>query len=120
MKRSLEMERIVIYRERNFNIRAMGFGSYADYLKSDLWLGIRSQKLKINPTCEVCDRRRASQVHHMKYRKKDLEGRDLRWLVSICNSCHYSIEFTDGVKITPKMANTKLKIRRRKLANIAR
>ena len=109
VKRSLAEERMVIYRERNRNIRAMGFENYGEYLRSQPWLTIRATKLRIAPVCEACDKYMATEVHHMKYRKKDLEGNDLRWLVSICRTCHYSIEYENGIKLTPKMANAKLK-----------
>lgn len=99
-----------VYRERNRNIRAMGFKDYAAYLQSDLWKGIRAQVLNERPFCEGCGKD-ATQVHHSAYRKKDLEGRDLRRLHSVCGGCHFRSEFRAGdhEKLHPKQATTKLK-----------
>jgi hypothetical protein len=105
-----EIRRARVYRERNRNIRAMGFKDYADYLKSDLWKGIRARVLSERPFCKGCGKD-ATQVHHSAYRKKDLEGRDLRRLHSTCGGCHFKAEFRrrDGAKLNPKQATLKLK-----------
>ena len=101
--------RIRVYRARNRNLRAMGFKDYKEYLESDLWKGIRKRVLTINPNCVGCGER-AWQVHHSVYRKKDLEGQDLRALFSVCGNCHKYTEFNrSGEKMHPKQATTKLK-----------
>jgi hypothetical protein len=115
-QRSLEEQRMVIYRERNRNIRAMGFASYTEYLKSDLWESIRATVLSADNTCWVCGTL-ATQVHHTKYRKKDLAGRDLAFLKPICAGCHRFGEFDKhGVKLTPKLATRRMKIRKAALS----
>lgn len=43
--------RIVSYRERNLNLRAMGYETYAAYLASDLWKGISSRVLAASSIC---------------------------------------------------------------------
>ena len=103
------VRRMRVYRERNRNIRAMGFKDYSDYQKSDLWKGIRALVLAAHPFCFGCGKD-ATQVHHSAYRKKDLEGRDLRRLFSVCASCHYRCEFrqSDHEKLHPKQATRKL------------
>ena len=110
IERSLEDQRMVIYRERNRNIRAMGFKSYGHYLKSPLWFKIRDEVLRSKPDCVRCGKP-ATQVHHGKYRKKDLEGRDLNFLYSVCARCHHWAEFrsSDNAKLTPKQATHKLR-----------
>jgi hypothetical protein len=101
------------YTERNRVLKAMGFESYAVYLRSDLWLGIRSKVLIAQPDCFVCGKL-ASQVHHTAYRKKDLEGRDLRRLVALCRHCHRRIEFRDGdgKKLNVTQARAKMRLMR--------
>ncbi len=94
-KRTPVEDRIVGYRERNRNLHAMGYSSYAEYLQSDLWKGIRSRVLLPDTKCYICDRL-ATQLHHTAYRKCDLEGRDLRRLIPLCHPCHERIEFRDG------------------------
>lgn len=105
-----ELRRMRVYRERNRNIRAMGFKDYGAYLKSELWTSIRARVLTERPFCEGCGKD-ATQVHHSAYRKKDLEGRDLRRLHSVCGGCHFKAEFRrrDHEKLNPKQATTKLK-----------
>ena len=62
-----------------------------EYLKSDEWKRKRYVVLKRdNWRCVYCGRR-ATQVHHKKYAKKNIGKEPIEWLVSICNSCHESI-----------------------------
>lgn len=95
----------------------MGFASYADYLASELWASIRSKVLLNGAACYCCGRE-ATQVHHSAYRKKDLEGRDLRRLHPICARCHWLIEFRDGVKVSVKHAKNRMNSRRRQLQGV--
>lgn len=103
-------KRAIAYRERNRNIRAMGYPTYAHYLKSDLWYSIRDKALTLKPNCFVCGKK-ATQVHHGKYRKKDLEGRDFAFLFSVCSGCHHRSEFRDAdhEKLSPKQAMAKMR-----------
>jgi hypothetical protein len=105
-----QIRRMRVYRERNCNLKAMGFKNYAEYQKSELWQSIRARVLAANPFCVGCGQD-ATQVHHSAYRKKDLEGRDLRRLFSACGGCHFKAEFRrrDHEKLHPKQATTKLK-----------
>jgi hypothetical protein len=110
---SPEERRRRVYRERNLNLRAMGFASYKEYLRSDLWRSIRARVLEAHPDCFACGGT-ATQVHHRTYRKKDLEGRDLRKLFAVCASCHERCEFRDGdgEKLNPVQSTAKLKMAR--------
>lgn len=109
-KKSPVERRIAVYRERNRNLRAMGFDSYADYLRSDLWASIRSRVLAPGTKCLVC-LDVATQAHHEAYRKCDLEGRDLRRIHPLCSGCHRRIEFRDrdGEKLNPAQARAKMR-----------
>ena len=67
-------------RRREYNIN--------EYLKSDAWSRKRYVVLKRdNWTCVYCGNR-ATQVHHLKYSKKNIGKEPIKWLVSICQSCH--------------------------------
>ncbi|WP_418887122.1 HNH endonuclease [Galbibacter orientalis] len=58
------------------------------YLKSDAWKRKRYVVLKRdNWQCVYCGRR-ATQVHHKKYAKKNIGKEPIKWLVSICKACH--------------------------------
>lgn len=76
----------------------LGFASYRDYLRSDLWKAIRAAVLETTPKCELCDSK-AQHVHHLRYTRQSLTAR-ARWaLVAICAECHRKVEFDeDGRK----------------------
>lgn len=82
-----------VYSERDLILRAMGYPSYRDYLKSSLWAGIRSVVLKNKSwRCQCCPDK-ATQVHHQKYDEQTMKGEDLRNLVPLCRKCHKRVEF---------------------------
>jgi 5-methylcytosine-specific restriction endonuclease McrA len=61
-----------------------------NYLKSDEWQRKRYVVLKRdNWRCVYCGGR-ATQVHHKKYAKRNIGKEPIKWLVSICKSCHDS------------------------------
>lgn len=62
-----------------------------EYLKSDEWMRKRYVVLKRdNWRCVYCGAR-ATQVHHKKYAKRNIGSEPIKWLVSVCNSCHDSL-----------------------------
>jgi len=61
---------------------------YNEYLKSDEWKRKRYVVLKRdNWTCKYCGAK-ATQVHHLKYAKYQIGKEPIKWLVSVCASCH--------------------------------
>lgn len=105
-----DVRRARVYRERNRVLRSIGFDSYSAYLRSDLWRDIRARVLERTPECYSCGRK-ATQAHHTAYRKKDLEGRDLRRILAVCASCHRRAEFrrVDSTKLNTAQATAKLR-----------
>lgn len=60
------------------------------YLKSDDWKRKRHVVLKRdNWRCVYCGAP-ATQVHHKRYAKRNIGKEPIKWLVSVCNSCHES------------------------------
>lgn len=58
------------------------------YLKSDAWKRKRYVVLKRdNWKCVYCGKR-ATQVHHKRYAKKNIGKEPIKWLVSVCKYCH--------------------------------
>jgi 5-methylcytosine-specific restriction endonuclease McrA len=58
------------------------------YLKSDAWRRKRYVVLKRdNWQCVYCGAR-ATQVHHKRYAKRNIGKEPIKWLVSVCDSCH--------------------------------
>jgi len=87
------------YNSRDVTLKEMGFATYKDYLKSDLWKRIRRKVLKRDKeTCEICHCK-GNQVHHSRYHKNDLTGKNLNFLHTICGDCHEKIEFKNGEKV---------------------
>lgn len=97
------------YSERNQILKKLGFGSYADYLKSLMWTDIRNDFLLHNPTCCKCGVS-ATQVHHSQYTYDNLRGRSTQFLHAVCRPCHESAETTNGRKLTIEQANERLGI----------
>ena len=61
------------------------------YLRSDAWQRKRYVVLKRdNWQCVYCGAR-ATQVHHKRYAKKNIGKEPIKWLVSVCKSCHDKI-----------------------------
>lgn len=59
-----------------------------EYLKSDDWQRKRHVVLKRDGwRCVYCGAK-ATQVHHKRYAKKNIGREPIKWLVSICDSCH--------------------------------
>lgn len=56
-----------------------------EYLLSDHWKALRSEKLKRNPFCERCGRK-GRDVHHLRYR--NLFDVLLSDLETLCRKCH--------------------------------
>lgn len=59
-----------------------------EYLQSDAWQRKRYVVLKRdNWRCVYCGAK-ATQVHHKKYAKRNIGREPIKWLVSVCKSCH--------------------------------
>lgn len=59
-----------------------------EYLESDEWQRKRYVVLKRdNWRCVYCGAR-ATQVHHKRYAKKNIGSEPIKWLVSVCKTCH--------------------------------
>lgn len=89
-------------------LRRLGFGSYKEYLASDLWASIRKRVLTAGKgKCRACGCT-AQCVHHKKYGMAEMSGKDISYLVPLCHKCHSEIEFDSGLKADLPMANRRL------------
>ena len=87
------------YARRLKHLRSLGFKSYPEYLKSDLWKRVRARVfLEKGQNCSLCANE-ATQVHHNRYHRNDLIGKKLSFLVPICRRCHELIEHENGKKL---------------------
>lgn len=56
------------------------------YLLSEHWDKLRESKLKINPCCELCGKKKRLDVHHVRYKNiYDVTVEDLQ---TLCRTCH--------------------------------
>ena len=109
----LTQEELNVYAERAAVLRALGFYSYEAYLKSDLWQEIRHKILAPAARCCGCNRK-PTQVHHARYSMNVMMGKDVKYLVPVCGTCHHKSEFDNhGEKLGPQRATVKLNSIRR-------
>jgi 5-methylcytosine-specific restriction protein A len=67
------------------------------FYRSERWQRLRTMKLNKDPLCEVCQLKHrvtpATMVHHLLPVRKDTEERlAMTYLVSLCHSCHQTVE----------------------------
>ena len=72
-----------------------------EYLKSDAWSRKRYVVLKRDNWRFVYCGNRATQVHHLKYAKKNFGKEPIKWLVSICKFCHEAMHRWVTEHVTP-------------------
>lgn len=81
------------YKERDNNLKALGFATYADYLASDLWRKVRETVYREKgTTCTLCGLP-AQVLHHNRYFLDDLKGVTLKHIHPVCTNCHTRVEF---------------------------
>lgn len=96
------------YSHRNQTLREMGYASYAEYLRSPLWKGIRRKALLWNGTqCRRC-KAPATEIHHADYRRPTLQGTVMHALIPVCRDCHKQAEFDGDRKTSHGEANAAL------------
>lgn len=82
------------YQSRDATLKELGFSSYAEYLNSSLWKQVRTKVFRVKGrSCHLCNGY-AGMVHHNRYHKNDLLGKNLSFLFPICAVCHERIEFS--------------------------
>lgn len=68
-------------------------GKWRKFYGSARWRKVRKIVLASHPTCQVCKRREAREVHHVKPLREHPElAYDLENLVACCSHCHRSHE----------------------------
>lgn len=83
------------YTRRLISVQSLGFEDYADYLRSELWAGIRRRVFERDKMrCRLCNGR-AAQVHHHRYDKATILGETLDYMAALCRSCHRYIEYDE-------------------------
>lgn len=81
------------FKKRKYWMKKLGFGTYKNYLKSDVWKDIRKKVLiKRKFKCYFC-KGKATEVHHLRYTRPVLLGKKHFYggLVATCSPCHKKI-----------------------------
>jgi len=81
------------YKRRDEKLKKMGYGSYAEYLQSELWTKIRRKGFACKGGTCVCCSRSANLLHHRSYGIETLTGKNIGSLIPMCKDCHDYIEF---------------------------
>ena len=96
-------------RERKHVLENMGFQSYDEYLKSDLWKFIRGRVFRRDgELCRGC-RQPATQGHHRRYGYRELMGFDITHIESLCAACHNTAGINDDCPTTQKRKRNTLR-----------
>lgn len=83
---------------RTVILRKIGFSCYGGYLKSDLWVRVRTSVFAVRGSgCFICSNK-AEVVHHYNYSSETLLGTSLDHLYPLCKDCHDVIEFAKSGK----------------------
>lgn len=87
----------------------LGFSSYDNYLRSNLWRRIRKRVLARDGGTCLCCGEPAQHVHHTDYSIDVMSGECDAKLVSLCERCHNQAEYgPDWQKRTLKQANSRI------------
>lgn len=103
----------VNYKSRNAWLSIMGFSSYPEYLKSDLWKKTRDRVFQEKGhDCWLCGAP-ATQVHHNRYGRHEMSGKRTKYLIPVCSGCHCEIEFDSNKKVSVIRARSKARKKRK-------
>src|SRR4051794_37316294 len=73
---------------RDDNLRRLGYRTYRQYLKSDLWYSIKTAaRDATDDVCQKCRITRASHIYPGAYDKATLQGRNLWGIRVLCHQC---------------------------------
>lgn len=101
------------YAGRAYWLKVIGFSSYRQYLKSDLWKRVRGLVFQVKGRdCYLCGGF-ASQAHHQRYHKNDLIGKKLMFIQPLCGRCHLAIEFDGESKMMMRESTHRFNVMRR-------
>lgn len=106
------------YHSRDLALRELGFSDYREYLRSSLWKLVRTKVFRVKGrSCYLCSGF-ADMVHHNRYHKNDLIGKNLAFLFPICSICHERIEFSNkGKKLDLNTAQSRFRSEVKKKSN---
>lgn len=72
--------------ERDKFLKDLGYNTYSDYLKSDLWALIKKEYLSKREVCANCEEL-PTDIFHVFWTVDNLIGKDYCGLLPLCRSC---------------------------------
>lgn len=98
------------YEDRRLLVADLGFTTYREYLRSDLWKSIRSRVFeeKSRNCCNRKCQKKATCVHHEFYTASALEGSCIRYLWPLCDTCHSKVHARRKGKMVDLMESSRI------------
>lgn len=98
------------YKERNKILKDNNLGTYKEYIVSDQWKTIRSNKIKHTNYCEICGSKTYLNVHHLEY--SCIGQLNTNYLITLCHNCHTLAHAIHSAfpELSVKQATNKTKI----------
>lgn len=74
-------------------LKLLGISSYKEYLSSNYWKQIKDKMYssKIPKKCYCCGSSKQLNVHHKKYKLRDIDSKILTNFIFLCNDCHREV-----------------------------
>lgn len=101
------------FRDRERNLKTIGFKSYYAYINSMYWKRIRDAVIQKYKKCVRCGEP-ATEVHHTSYNIKVLTGQNMHCLQAVCRDCHRYGHTPNGPKVIPRVRRQKSLAKRKK------
>lgn len=107
------------YQARNEVLKELGFENYQEYLKSDIWRETkriwyfkREKKPDYWGKCHICGETKGLVLHHLNYRKKNIETACIKGKIPLCFKCHGELHEFSNKRIHLKINSSYKRLRR--------
>lgn len=94
-KREIELLRLdKISKDKFFTkLRELNIPTYKEYLQSKYWKDIKERMYssKVVKECFCCQKTNNLDIHHRKYKAKDIDTLNITNLVYLCRNCHIEV-----------------------------
>lgn len=74
-------------------LRSLGINTYQEYLLSTYWKNIKNKMYSSNipKICLCCGSDKYLNIHHRKYKPRDIDNPIINNYIFLCNKCHSAI-----------------------------
>jgi hypothetical protein len=92
-----------VYKKAWKVLKTLGFKSYVEYFKSEMYFNIKRRVLETYTKCACCDSQ-STQVHFSNHKLSVLTGKVLHKIVPLCGKCYRLMWYEGDTKRTAKEA----------------